>query len=66
MRKYLTLVLSFCLLISAQAQKIQSPAEFLGYKLGDQFTPHYRIVDYVRYIAQNNMAQPTKAAHCWP
>ncbi|WP_183561885.1 M14 metallopeptidase family protein [Mucilaginibacter sp. SP1R1] len=34
------------------AQKVQSPDEFLGYKLGDQFTPHYRIVDYFKYIAQ--------------
>jgi hypothetical protein len=32
--------------------KIQSPAEFLGYKLGEQFTPHYRIVDYFKYVAQ--------------
>ena len=34
------------------AQKIQSPAEFLGYKLGDQFTPHYRIAAYFQYIVQ--------------
>jgi hypothetical protein len=54
MRRYLTLFLSVCLFISAQAQKIQSPAEFLGYKLGDQFTPHYRIIDYFKYIAQSS------------
>ena len=35
-----------------KAQKIQSPAEFLGYKLGDQFTQHYRIAEYFKYIAQ--------------
>ena len=34
------------------AQKIQSPAEFLGYSLGDQFTYHYRIVEYFKYVAQ--------------
>ncbi len=34
------------------AQKIQSPAAFLGYKLGDQFTQHYRLVEYFKYIAQ--------------
>ncbi|SEN15369.1 Zinc carboxypeptidase [Mucilaginibacter gossypiicola] len=33
------------------AQKIQSPQEFLGYKLGEHFTPHYRIVEYFRYVA---------------
>ncbi|OCX51137.1 zinc carboxypeptidase [Mucilaginibacter sp. PPCGB 2223] len=54
MRRYLTLVLTFCFCISAQAQKIQSPAEFLGYRLGEQFTPHYRIADYFKYIAQSS------------
>ncbi|MEO8887023.1 MAG: M14 metallopeptidase family protein [Mucilaginibacter sp.] len=37
---------------AAMAQKVQSPAEFLGYKLGDQFTPHYRIAAYFNYVAQ--------------
>jgi len=34
------------------SQNIQSPETFLGYKLGSQFTPHYKIVEYFRYIAQ--------------
>ena len=33
------------------AQELQSPSEFLGYKLGSQFTPHFRIVDYFKYVA---------------
>ncbi|WP_235854009.1 M14 metallopeptidase family protein [Mucilaginibacter terrenus] len=37
---------------STYAQSIQSPAEFLGYQLGEQFTPHYRIVEYFKYVAQ--------------
>ncbi len=40
---------SFCTVFS---QSIQSPEKFLGYKLGDQFTPHYKIVAYFKYIAQ--------------
>lgn len=52
MKKYCFL---FFLLItgifSVQAQKIQSPSEFLGYKLGEQFTPHHRVVDYYKYLA---------------
>ena len=44
--------LALLLTSAAFAQQIQSPQEFLGYKLGDQFTPHYRIAEYVRYIAQ--------------
>ena len=34
------------------SQNIQSPESFLGYKLGSQFTPHYKIVEYFRYVAQ--------------
>lgn len=48
-------ILAFSLLLIgtflAQAQKIQSPSEFLGYKLGEQFTPHYRVIDYYKYLA---------------
>lgn len=52
MLKRLLLVLMAVVSVSAGfAQKIQSPDEFLGYKLGDQFTPHYRIVDYFKYVA---------------
>src|SRR4051812_33248583 len=32
-------------------QAIKSPDQFLGYPLGSQFTPHYRVVAYYRYIA---------------
>ncbi|SHM81613.1 M14 family metallopeptidase [Mucilaginibacter sp. OK098] len=49
------LLLSFIILGSfctAFAQGIQSPEKFLGYKLGEQFTPHYKIVEYFKYIAQ--------------
>ena len=51
MKKHFLLVLLFLAsLFTAEAQKIQSPAEFLGYKLGDQFTPHHRVVDYYKYL----------------
>lgn len=45
----LFLICTGCL--STQAQKLQTPAEFLGYKLGERFTPHYRVVDYYKYLA---------------
>jgi hypothetical protein len=54
MKRYGTLLICICLFMNALAQKIQSPAEFLGYKLGDQFTAHYRIIDYFKYIAQSS------------
>ena len=34
------------------SQEIQSPEKFLGYKLGDRFTPHYKVVEYFKYIAK--------------
>ena len=53
MSKKLSLLFTFLICISAVfAQSIQSPEKFLGYKLGDQFTPHYKIVEYFKYIAQ--------------
>ncbi|HYK76910.1 MAG TPA: M14 family metallopeptidase [Daejeonella sp.] len=50
-RLYLLLFLIFSGLLTVQAQKIQSPSEFLGYRLGDSFTPHHRVLDYFRYVA---------------
>ncbi|OKS89136.1 M14 metallopeptidase family protein [Mucilaginibacter polytrichastri] len=51
-KKLYSLLLLLTLTLTAFAQQIKTPAEFLGYKLGDQFTPHYRIAEYFRYIAQ--------------
>ncbi|HET8735434.1 MAG TPA: M14 family metallopeptidase [Pricia sp.] len=51
MKHYLLLiVLSLCL--SATAQDLKSPSEFLGYELGTQFTRHHQVVDYYRYLAE--------------
>ena len=35
---------------AARAQ-LQSPQEFLGYALGDHFTPHHRVVAYLEHVA---------------
>ena len=43
------LLLSVCTL----AQTVQSPEQFLGYKLGDKFTPHYKIVNYFKQVSQS-------------
>ena len=43
--------------VSVQAQEaLQSPVSYLGYELGDQFTPHHRVVDYVRHVAAQSPA----------
>jgi hypothetical protein len=52
MKNFFAFIIATCFFVNAFAQKIQSPSEFLGYKLGDQFTYHYRIVEYFKYIAQ--------------
>ncbi len=54
MKKIVLLFVATVLFLDAFAQKIKSPAEFLGYNLGDQYTPHYRIVDYFVYLAQSS------------
>ncbi|MDP1841861.1 MAG: hypothetical protein Q8K64_00480, partial [Sediminibacterium sp.] len=34
------------------AQTLQSPEQFLGYKVGTKFTRHHRILEYVKMVAQ--------------
>lgn len=50
-------ILPCILLIGAfvgHGQGLQSPEKFLGYKLGDRFTHHYKVVDYFRHAAETN------------
>lgn len=50
MKKFLWLP---ALLLACVATAQQSPAEFLGYEPGTQrLTPHYRVLDYFRYLQQ--------------
>jgi len=54
MKKFLLFslfVLSASLTCFAQ---IQSPEQYLGYKPGDRFTPHHRMIDYFEHVAANN------------
>jgi len=37
--------------LTVEAQ-LYSPAEFLGYELGENFTPHHRVTDYVHHVAE--------------
>ena len=50
--------LLFLLVAPVHAQKatLQEPTSFLGYELGSQFTPHHRVVDYVRHVAARSSA----------
>ncbi|MET2984236.1 M14 family metallopeptidase [Aureibaculum conchae] len=47
----------FCLLFLITLttfSQLKSPAEFLGYELGDRFTRHHQVVDYFKHIAKEN------------
>ena len=45
-----TVVFSLAFLISAKAQ-LKSPEEFLGYRIGTKFTPHWKVVNYFQHVA---------------
>ncbi|MFT4203113.1 MAG: M14 family metallopeptidase [Chitinophagaceae bacterium] len=51
MKKIIVSLLFLCLGAFSFAQKLQSPEQFLGYKVGTRFTPHWRIVAYFQYVA---------------
>ncbi|MEO6683319.1 MAG: M14 metallopeptidase family protein [Ginsengibacter sp.] len=52
MKKINFLLLSLFLISSISFAQIKSPEEFLGYKIGARFTPHYQVVNYFQHIAQ--------------
>ena len=52
MNKLLFTCLAVFIFINANAQSLQSPEQFLGYKIGTHYTPHYKIAAYVRSVAQ--------------
>lgn len=54
----LRISLSLCLMaftaFQGVAQDLKSAADFLGYDLGQQFTAHHRVVDYVQHVGENS------------
>ena len=46
------LAILLCLVSLTATAQVPSPADFLGYDLGTRFTPHARVVDYVRAVAE--------------
>ena len=44
-------LLFFTSIISVCSQQLKSPEEFLGYPLGDKYTPHHRLVSYFQQAA---------------
>ncbi|MEM1324520.1 MAG: M14 family metallopeptidase [Bacteroidota bacterium] len=40
--------------LSLSAQTILSPDNFLKHNIGEQFTPHHRLIDYYEHVAENS------------
>ncbi len=38
----------------ARSDALQSPAEFLGYELGERYTPHHRVLSYMNHLAEHS------------
>lgn len=47
-------IIILLLAISTVQAQVQSPAEFLGYELGTQWTPHYKVYNYFHHVAENS------------
>ncbi|HKB45864.1 MAG TPA: M14 family metallopeptidase [Chitinophagaceae bacterium] len=45
-------ILLLTLFISVKAQ-LKSPEEFLGYKIGSRYTPHWKVASYFNHVAAN-------------
>lgn len=57
MQKQTTIFSAFLILLltaSTAYGQLQSPDEFLGYELGDRWTPHHRVLDYVNHVAEQS------------
>lgn len=49
------LALAAFIFVAANAQ-LKSPEEFLGYKIGTRYTPHWKIVSYFQHVAASTTA----------
>ncbi|MEX0660526.1 MAG: M14 family zinc carboxypeptidase [Balneolaceae bacterium] len=57
MKQILTIaifLISFSAINQTVTAQVQSPAEFLGYELGERYTPHHRVLGYVNHVAEES------------
>ena len=52
MNRCFLLFLFYFVTLTTGAQKLLTPKEFLGYELGDRFTPHYRVMEYFKHVSE--------------
>jgi hypothetical protein len=56
MKRTITVCLLVIISFAVHAQDLQNPGQFLGYKIGTHYTPHYKIVNYFKAVARANPA----------
>lgn len=56
MRLRLLFVTTACFLFSLTHAQLRSPEDFLGYKIGTRYTPHFNVVNYFNHVAANAAA----------
>lgn len=55
LRFFLIFLFGLSFSFSAHAQEsLQSPEEFLGYELGSEWTPHYKVMNYFKHVANHS------------
>ncbi len=54
MKRLSTLLIITAITALTVNAQVQSPAEYLGYELGDQWTPHYKVYNYFHHVAENS------------
>ena len=52
--KFTAAYLIFLLTAFPVFAQLQSPDDFLGYELGDRWTPHHNVMDYVHHVAEES------------
>jgi Zinc carboxypeptidase len=56
MKKISASVLIALTVLSSLNAQLKSPEEFLGYKIGSRYTPHWKVVNYFNHVAANAAA----------
>ena len=53
MNRTFAILILCCLAALTAGAQLKSPDDFLGYKLGSRFTPHWKVVSYFKHVRDN-------------
>ncbi|MBD0331343.1 MAG: zinc carboxypeptidase [Chitinophagaceae bacterium] len=51
LKKFCRIFFIVLLMFRSAVAQLKSPEQFLGYKVGSHFTPHWKLVDYYKHVA---------------